>query len=158
MVNYVKLAHYVDANLLHYQLPGRSVTGILHLANMTPVDWYHKKNSTVEKSTYGSEFFFTHTCVEHIIDFIDTLQYLGVTIFQKSYMFVENKYVVDSIIQPHANIHKRQTGLSFRGVREAIASKMVFFYHVYVGYNPDDILLNHCRYTQIWGLLQPLLF
>jgi hypothetical protein len=35
---------------------GRSVTGILHLVNSTPIDWYSKLQNSVETATYGSEF------------------------------------------------------------------------------------------------------
>ena len=52
--NYVITTHYVDANLFHDILTGRSVTGILHLINKTPLDWFSKKQATVETATYGS--------------------------------------------------------------------------------------------------------
>ena len=54
--NIVTLMHYMDANLYHDMLNGRSVTGILHFLNKTPIDWYSKKQSTVETATYGSEY------------------------------------------------------------------------------------------------------
>ena len=47
---------YVDANLYHCLVSGRSATGILHLLNGTPIDWYSKRQATVETATYGSEF------------------------------------------------------------------------------------------------------
>ena len=53
---YVTLTHYFDANLYHDMLTGRSVTVILHLMKKTPIDWYSKKQATVETTTYGSEF------------------------------------------------------------------------------------------------------
>ena len=53
---YVTLTHYLDANLYHDMTNGRSVTGILHFINKTPIDWYSKKQNTVETATYGSEF------------------------------------------------------------------------------------------------------
>ena len=31
---------YIDANLYHDLISGRSITGILHLWNSTPIDWY----------------------------------------------------------------------------------------------------------------------
>ena len=46
----------VDSNLMHGKVIGKSDTGILHLINQTPVDWYSRKQSTVETATYGSEF------------------------------------------------------------------------------------------------------
>ena len=66
--NYVTLTHYVDANLMHDVLTGRSVTGILHLLNQTPIDWYAKKQATVETATSGSEYVASRTCVEQVID------------------------------------------------------------------------------------------
>ena len=47
---------YIDANLYHDMLTGRAVTGILHLLEGTPVEWYSKRQATVETATYGSEF------------------------------------------------------------------------------------------------------
>ena len=51
----VVLTTYVDANLYHDWITGRAVTGILHFLNKTPVDWYTKRQATVEAATYGSE-------------------------------------------------------------------------------------------------------
>ncbi len=60
----VTLTHYVDANLYHDCVTSRSVTGILHFINATPIDWFSKRQSTVETATYGSEFVTARTCVE----------------------------------------------------------------------------------------------
>jgi hypothetical protein len=46
--NYVTLSHYVDANLMHDIATGRSVTGMLHLVNKTSIEWYSKKQATVD--------------------------------------------------------------------------------------------------------------
>ena len=89
----VTLTHYVDANLLHDILTGRSVTACLHFMNGTPIDWYSKKMATVETATYGAEFVAAKTCVEQIIDLQNTLRYLGVPINEKSYMFGDNESV-----------------------------------------------------------------
>jgi len=155
---FVTLTHYVDANLMHDMTTGKSVTGILHLLNKTPIDWYSKKQPTVETATYGSEFVAARTCVEQVIDLRLTLRYLGVPIRKKSYMFGDNESVVDSSTIPHAKLHKRHTILSFHRVREAIASGMIAFYYLPGQINPADILSKHWGYTQIWSMLQPLLF
>jgi hypothetical protein len=95
---YVTFTHYVDANLMHDFTSGKSVTGILHLVNKTPIDWYSKKQATVETATYISEFVAACICVEQIMDLRTTLRYLRVPIRDKSYMFGENKSIVDSSI------------------------------------------------------------
>ena len=156
--NYVTLTHYVDANLMHDVATGRSVTGILHLVNKTPIEWYSKKQATVETATYGSEFVAARICVEQIIDLHNTLRYLGVPIREKSYMFGDNKSVVDSSMQLDAKLHKRHTMLSFHRVRETIAAGILSFYFLSGDDNPADILSKHWGYTQIWERLKSLLF
>ena len=154
----VTLTHYVDANLFHDALTGRSVTGILHFANATPVEWYSKKQATVETATYGSEFVAARVCVEQIIDIRNTLQYLGVPVQACSYMFGDNESVVNSSSIPHAKLHKRHTALSFHRVREAIAAKYVSFNFLPGSDNPADILSKHWAYSATWHMLQYLLF
>ena len=155
---YVTLTHYLDANLYHDMTNGRSVTHILHFINKTPIDWYSKKQNTVETATYGSEFVASHICVEQIMDLRLTLHYLGVPIHEKSYMFGDNKSVVDSSSNPNAKLHKRHTMLSFHRVREAIAYGVCKFFHIDGKYNPADILSKHWSYTKIKDMLKPLLF
>ena len=149
---------YHDANLYHNVITGRSVTGVLHLLNKTPIDWYSKKQSTVETATYGSEYSSARTCVEQILDLRNTLRYLGVPIKTKSFMFGDNRSVVDSSMTPHAKIHKRHVALSFHRVREAIAAKIIGYYFINGEINPADILSKHWGHAQVWSILQPLLF
>jgi hypothetical protein len=59
---------YTDANIYHDMLTGRSVTGILHLCNQTLVDWYSKRQATVESATFGLEFTAARIAVDKIID------------------------------------------------------------------------------------------
>ena len=137
---FVVVATHVDANLCHDLVTGKSVSGILHWLNGTPIDWFSKKQSAVETATYGSEFMAARLSVEQIKSLRDTLRYLGVPIRNTSYMFGVNKSVVDSSIRIDAKLHKRHTALSFHKVREAIASGMVLFTHIPGTLNVADIL------------------
>ena len=154
----VVLTHYVDANLMHDVLTGRSVTACLHFLNATPIDWYSKKMATVETATYGAEFVAARTCVEQIIDLRNTLRYLGVPVLEKSYMFGDNDSVVNSSNDIYAKLHKRHNILSFHRVREAIASKYVEFVFLNGKDNPADILSKHWAHSKIYPLLRPILF
>ena len=102
----VVLSHYVDANLYHDLLTGRSLTAVLHFVNQTPIDWYTKKQTTVETATYGSEFNAARTCVEQVIDLRTALRYLGVPIAFPSYMFGDNEAVVNLSSIPHGKLNK----------------------------------------------------
>ena len=154
----VTLTTYVDANLYHDLLTGRSVSGIIHLINKTPFDWYSKKQATVETATYGSEFTAARIATDQIITHRTMLRYLGVKINQHTYMFGDNRSVVDSSMLPHAQLHKRHTALSFHRVREAIASNIISFNYIPGKINPIDILSKHWGYQQVKDMLKPLLF
>jgi hypothetical protein len=65
---YLTLSHYFDANLYHDMVTGRSVTAILHFLNQTPMDWYSKKQATVETATFGLEFIAARTTIDQIVD------------------------------------------------------------------------------------------
>jgi hypothetical protein len=105
-------------------------TGILHLVNKTPIDWYSKKQAMLEMTTYGSEFAAARICIEQIIDLRSALRYLGVPVRENNFMFGNNKSVVDSSMELRTKLHKCHTMLSFHRVREAIAvrySRILFY-------------------------------
>jgi hypothetical protein len=104
---YITLSHYFDMNLYHDMVTGRSITAILHFLNQTLMDWYSKKQATVETATFGSEFIAARTTIDQIIDLQMTLCYLGIPIREKSYVFGDNKTVIDASLTPHAKLHKR---------------------------------------------------
>ena len=154
----VTLTTYVDANLMHDVMSGRSVTGILHMFNKTPIDWYTRKQPTVETATFGSEFIAARTATEQIIELRHLLRYLGVPIEGPTYLFGDNQSVVNSCSVPHGKIHKRHVILSFHRVREAIAARILRFIHILGKCNPADILSKAWGHQQTWHLLRPLLF
>jgi hypothetical protein len=138
---------------------GRSVTAILHFLNQTPMDWYSKKQATVETATFGSEFIAARTTIDQIVDHRTTLRYLGVPIREKkSYVFRDNKTIIDASSTPHAKLHKRHNALSFHRVREAVASKYVTIFHLPGEYNPADILSKCWAYASVWRTMNALLF
>jgi hypothetical protein len=63
---HVTLTHYFNANLYHDMITGHLVTSILHLFNKTTIEWYLKKQATIETATYRSEFVAAHMCIDQI--------------------------------------------------------------------------------------------
>ena len=96
---------YTDANLYHGILTGRSVTGILFFCNQTLIDWYSKRQATVETATFGSEFTDARISVDQIIDLRTTLWHLGVPVNTKSFMFGDNQ----SVVQSHIHLWTKDT-------------------------------------------------
>ena len=135
---------------------GKSVTGIMHLLNQTVIDYYTKKQPVVETATYGSEFMAARTATEQIMDLRTTLRYLGVHMHGPTYMFGDNKTVVDSASTPKARLHKRHVILSFHRTREAIAAKVLNFIFTESKNNPADLLSKHWGYQQVRIFLKAL--
>lgn len=154
----VQLTYYVDANFMHCLMMEGSVTGIIHYANQTLLDWFTKKQNTVETATYGSEFMAACICVEQIYDIRNTLQYLGVAICEVSMMFGDNESVVNSSLLPHVKLHKQHAMLSFHKVQQAIAMGAIKFHFLDRSQNPADIVSKHWGYAAVWHLLQPMFF
>ena len=84
--------------------------------------------------------------------------YLGVPVRSKSYMFGDNKSVVDSASIPTSTLSKKSTLASCHRVREAIAAGYLQFNWKDGKSNPADILSKHWEFANIWPLLKPLLF
>jgi hypothetical protein len=154
----VTITTYVDANLSHDWTTGHAVTGTLDFLNGTPIDWFSKRQNTVETTTYGSEFVAARIATDQIIDKCMTLRYLGVSIKGTSYMFGDIQSVVTSSTIPHSKLNKRHIALLYHWVREAITAKVLDFLHIDGKTNPANVLSKHCGHIYAWPHLKWLLF
>ena len=114
------------------------MTGCLHFVNKTPVDWYSKKQSTVETATYGSEFVAAKTTTEQIMDIRQTLRYLGAPIGAISFLFGDNCACISQSY-------------------EAIAAKLMAFYWIQSAYNLSDMLSKHWDHPTVYPMILQLL-
>jgi hypothetical protein len=156
--NLVRTTTFEDANLMHDLTTGRSCTGILHLVNQTPVEWFSKRQKTVETATYGSEFVAAKIATEQIMDLRYTLRMMGVPLDGKAYMFGDNQSVITSGTIPHSSLNKRHNALAYHRVREAIASDVIWFFHISGKINPADVLTKFLGHVTFWPLIKPFLF
>lgn len=153
----VIISVFHDANLYHCRVTGGAVTGILVMLNKTPVHWVSKRQSTVETATYGSEFVSGRASTDEIIEFRYALRMLGAPICGPSYLFGDNKSVVDSASIPDFNIKKRHLALCYHRMREAIAAGIIQYYHIDGKENPADVLTKSLPHPQLWKLMKPIL-
>ena len=82
--------------------------------------------------------------------------YLGVPIRSKSYMFGDNKSVVDSASIHTSTLSKKSTLASYHRVREAIAAGYLQFEWKDGKSNPAGILSKHWEFASMWPLLNLL--
>ena len=147
----------MDANLNHCLATGKSLTVCLHFVNKTPVDWYSKKQATLETATYGSEFVAAKTATEQIMDIRQTLRYLGAPITTKSFLFGDNRSVVTRATLSHSSLTKSHNILAFHRVREAIAAKLMAFYWIQSAYYLSDMLSKHWDHPTVYPMILKLM-
>ena len=153
----VKLTMFADTNLYHDRLTGRSLTGLILMANKTPVDWYSKKQISVESATYGSKFVAARIGTDKLVEMRYDLRMLGVPIEGPSIMFGDNMAVINSASIPESNLKKRHNALSYHCVREAIAANVLVFYHIKGTENLADILTKFLPRRTWYHLMKPIL-
>jgi hypothetical protein len=100
--------------------------------NKTPIEWFSKRQNTVEMALYGSEFVAACIAVDQIVDLHYTLQMLGVPLTGLSWMY-----------------HR---------VCEAKASGFVNFVHFDGKQNPADILTKPTSSREWYDVMKPLIF
>jgi len=152
------MTSFFDANLCHDLVSGKSVTGVLHQLNKTPVDWCSKLQLTVETATFGSECVAARTCHEQVIDLRLALRHLGAPIDGPTMVLGDNESVINSAAIPHSKMHKRWVALSCHRVRCAVAAGIINIHHIAGKKNPADVLSKHWDLPSVWNAMKPLLF
>jgi hypothetical protein len=142
---------------MHCLVTGRSMSGIIHLVDQTPVQWFCKKQNIVETATYGSEFMVARQATDQIMDLSYTLRMMGIP-NGTAWMFGDNPTVITSSTIPRYNHNKHHNALSNHRVREAILAQILYFINIDGKFNPSDILTNFISWTESWPFVQPMLF
>ena len=136
----VQVNCFVDSDHAGDRLTRRSHTGIIIYLNKSPVSWYSKKQSTVESSTFGSEFVALRLAVEQVISLRYKLRMLGIPIEGHANMFCDNESVFKNASIAESRLTKKHNSVCFHRVCESVASGITMPYKVHSDYNLADIL------------------
>ena len=104
---------------------GRLVMAMLHLINQMPVEWFSKKQATVETATYGLELVAARLAVQQSMGICNMLQYLGISVKGSTHLFGDNGLIVTIASQPNSPLCKWH--LSYHYTRESISSDTIDF-------------------------------
>ena len=125
------------------------------MINSTIIDWFSKRQATVEAATYGSEFMAARQAVQQIIDLRITLRYMGVPIDGPAWRFGDNESVIKSSKIPTSTLNNRHNVLSYHSVCAAIAAKVIKFRHIPGDTNIVDCLTKHLEPRILEPLIKP---
>ena len=89
----------------------RSRTGDMLYVNMALIDWLSKKQATVEKAVFGSEFFAMAHGVETLRGLRYKLRMMGVPIDGPTYVYGDNMSVIFNTSQPESTLKKKSNSV-----------------------------------------------
>jgi hypothetical protein len=154
----IQLTAFVDANHARNRVNRRSHTGILIFMNTAPILWYSKAQTTVESSTFGSEF----VAMRIATDLIESLRYklrmLGVPIDGPTNVLTDNLAVVQNSTIPSSTIKKKHNSICYHRVREAVAAGMIRIAHVPSTENLADMFTKPLPASLLMNLIQRVLY
>ena len=124
----IQLNVFVDADHAGDKITRRSQTGIYIMGNLAPIAWYSKRQTTVESSTFGSEFVALRIATEMVISLRYKLRMFGVPVVEPAQMFCDNEAVVRNAEIPESTFRKKHTSVSYHRVREAVAAGVILIF------------------------------
>ena len=131
--NPVTMTCFVDANHAGEHSTRRSQTGILIYLNNAPIDWFSKRQNTVESSTFGSEFVAMRIAIEKIRALRYKLRMFGIPIDGPTNVLGDNESVVNAASRVEVRLNKKHNAICYHAVREACAAGWIR-----VGWEPTE--------------------
>jgi hypothetical protein len=153
LLSELDISIFCDADHSHDLVTGRSVTGILVFVGSTPVYWKSTRQTSVQTSTFGSEFTALKKAVEVAITIRYHLRSMGVMVSKPTKIFVDNKSVFLNSTNPASSLNKKAIALAYHFVRQYQAAKVVDIQHVRSEDNYADCLTKALNSTQLRNLL-----
>lgn len=123
--NSVEMIAFVDSDHAGDLVTRRSRTGILIYLNRAPIYWYSKKQTTIETSTFGSEFMALKTATDIIKGLRYKIRMMGIPLDGPTHVRVDNASVVNNATLPESVLQKKSNSIAYHFVRENVAAKVI---------------------------------
>ena len=149
---------FVDADFAGDSLTRRSRTGFVVYLNGAPIFWFSKKQSSLETSSFGSEFVAMRQCCEYLRGLRYKLRMMGIPVQNPCFIYGDNQSVLWNTSVPDSMIKKKTASVSYHFVREGVSADEWRTAYINTKDNPSDILTKNLpagtnRYRKIRMLL-----
>lgn len=111
----------VDADHASDSVSRRSRTGFLVYLNSALIYWMSKKQTSVESSTFGSEFIAMKQCCEYLRGLRYKLRMMGIPCEGPAYIYGDNQSVLANTTIPDSTLKKKSQSIAYHFVREGVA-------------------------------------
>lgn len=136
----------------------RSRTGFLVYLNCALVHWFSKKQTSVESSSFGSEFVAMKQCCEYLQGLRYKLRMMGIPCEGPVYIEGDNQSVLANTTIPDSTLKKMSQSIAYHFVREGAARDEWRTTYVSTHDNEADLLTKQLpsgekRKRFMWNLL-----
>ena len=131
---------FVDADHAGDLITRRSRTGFLIYLMTAPIYWLSKKQTSVETSSFGSEFVAMKQCTEYVKGLRYKLRMMGIAIDGPTYIFGDNQSVLYNTTIPDSTLKKKAQSICYHYVREGAARGEWRTTYINTRENPADLL------------------
>ena len=130
----------VDANHGTDTVTRRSRSGFLVYLNCALVYWFSKKQTSVESSSFGSEFCAMKLCCEYIRGLRYKLRMMGIPIVGPAYIYGDNQSVLSNTTVPESQLKKKAQSIAYHFIREGVARDEWRTAYIRTDENDSDLL------------------
>ena len=130
----------VDSDHASDTVSRRSRTGLRIYLNCALVYWWSKKQTSVESSSFGSEFVAMKQCCEYIRGLRYKLRMMGIPVEGPTYIYGDNQSVLANTTIPDSTLKKKSQSIAYHLVREGVARDEWRTSYVNTHDNPADLL------------------
>ena len=151
---FVIITAFVDAAHASDKRTRKSHTGYVIFVNRAPIIFYSKRQSTVESSTFSSEFIALKTCTESIIALQFKLRMFGVPIDGPAMVLNDNQSAVNNSSKLESTLNKKHSSIAYHLVRHNVAAGVVKIGWINTNDNIADPLtkrLTEAKRSKLFG-------
>ena len=131
---------FVDADHGGDSITRRSRAGFVVCLNSAPIHWMSKKQTSVETSSFGSEFIAMKQCAKCLRGLCCWLRMMGIPCTGPAHVCGDNQSVLANAAIPDSTLKKKSHSLACHFVREGVARDEWCTAHVNTHLNPADLL------------------
>ena len=111
---------FVDSDHAGDTATRRSRTGCIIFLNNSPIYWFSKRQTSVETTSFGSEFVAMKLCCEYIRGLRYKLRMMGINVNELTFVFDDNQSVLANTSPPHSILKKKSSSIANHFVREGV--------------------------------------
>ena len=108
--------------------------------NTALIQWYTKKQATIEGAVFGAEFVAMKTGVETLRGIRYKLRMMGVEIEGPTYIYGDTQSVIYNTSKSESTLKKKSNSICYHFIREAVAMKECLTTHIPTLKNFADML------------------